>query len=145
MRLTDSEDGLSLLGEDDLEEGLAISNMTSRGENRHFRALYGLNQRFGHLLGCGDLDTKDNPLSPGAICLAFHEKFKVMAVDIPVKLVVYKQFQIQVIDSLGAIYDELNSLLVEAGVLPQLTNKIRRTPGYQSERRRLLSIGTQGE
>ena len=131
--IADTADGLSLLGEDDLEEGLAISNMTSRGENRHFRALYGLNQRFGHLLGCGELDTKDNPLSPGAICLAFHEKFKETAVDIPVKLVVYKQFQIQVIDSLGAIYDELNGQLVEAGILPQLTNKIRRTSNYRQE------------
>jgi len=131
-KISSAEDGLSLLGEDDLEEGLAISNMTSRGENRHFRALYGLSQRFGHLLGLGDVDTKDNPLSPGAICLAFHEKFKVVAVDIPVKLVVYKQFQIQVIDPLDVLYDELNSLLARAGVLPQLTNKIRRTPGYQS-------------
>ena len=127
----DSENGFSLLDEDDLEEGLAISNMTSRGDNRHFRALYGLNQRFGHMLGWGDLDTKDNPLSPGAICQAFHDEFKLMAVDIPVKLVVYKQFQIQVIDSLGAIYDELNNMLAKAGVLPQLTNKIRRTQSYQ--------------
>ena len=130
-KVESSEDGLSLLGEDDLEEGLALSNMTSRGENRHFRSLYGLNQRFGHLLGWGDLDTKDNPLSPGAICQAFHEKFKVMAVDIPVKLVVYKQFQIHVIDSLDLIYDELNGLLARADVLPQLVNKIRRTSGYQ--------------
>ena len=126
-----AEGTLSLLGQDDLEEGLAISNMTSRGENRHFRALYGLNQRFGHLLGWEDLDTQDNPLSPGVMCLAFHDKFKVMAVDIPVKLVVYKQFQIHVIDALGAIYDELNTLLAKQGVLPQLINKIHRTPGYQ--------------
>ncbi len=130
--IDETEDGLSLLGEDALEEGLAISNMTSRGENRHFRALYGLNQRFGNILGGGGLDTKDNPLSPGAICLAFHEMFKVMAVDIPVKLVVYKQFQIQVIDLLGPFYDELNRLLVEKGVLPKLTNKIRRATGNQT-------------
>lgn len=125
-----SEENLSLLGEEDLEEGLAISNMTSRGENRHYRALYALNQRFGHMLGGVELDTKENPLSPGAICEAFHQMFKEMDVDIPVKLVVYKQFQIQVIDLLGGFYDELNSLLTEAGVLPKLTQKIRRSRHY---------------
>ena len=53
-----------------------------------------------------------------------------MAVDIPVKLVVYKQFR-STLSTRLALYDELNGLLAKADVLPQLVNKIRRTSGYQ--------------
>lgn len=122
-----SESEFSLIGEDDLEEGLAITNMTSRGENRHYDALYGLSQRFGHMLGGVELSIKGNPLSPGAICQSFYRLFKVVQVDIAVKLVVYKQFQIHVIDEFGAVYDELNQHLVRAGVLPKIAKKIKRS------------------
>ncbi|MEE9356882.1 DUF1631 family protein [Candidatus Vondammii sp. HM_W22] len=43
-------DEFSLVEDYDLEEGLAVDSMVSKGENAYFRDLYALDQRFSYLL-----------------------------------------------------------------------------------------------
>jgi hypothetical protein len=130
--LQEHEEDFSLLDKDDLEEGLAVNNMVTRGESRHAQLLYGLNQRFGHILGGGEIDGHSNPLSPRVICQAFYDCFQTVSVDVPTKLVVYKQFQIAVIDALNGLYEQVNRQLIEAGVLPKLTRRMQRTSGHSA-------------
>lgn len=125
-------DEFALVENEDLEEGLAFNNMISRGENRHYQQLYGLNKRLSHLIGGLEVDQTNNPLAPAAICEAFHQVAKGLVLEVPVKLVIYKQFERNVIDSLDALYVEINGILAQAGVLPRLTRKMGRAANPQS-------------
>ncbi len=122
-------DEFSLVENADLEEGLAVNNMISRGENRHYRELYALNQRFSHLVD-GTVGSASNPLAPAVLGHAFHVTIKSLSLDVPVKLVIYKQFEHAVIDSLGQLYGEINGILARAGILPKLSHRIKRRPHY---------------
>jgi hypothetical protein len=122
---------MSLVDDDDLEESLAITNMVSKSENRFSRELYALGQRFSMILCSGQLDeelARKTPLDPGVVCNAFRFAMNDVAVELPVKLVVYKLFDRHVMHYIGGLYDEINLLLGRAGVIPKLTPKVRRNP-----------------
>ncbi len=124
------EDGeFSLVENEDLEEGLAVNNMISRGENRHYRDLYALNQRIGHMVD-SDIDSARNPIGPAALCRSFHEVIGPLNLDVAVKIVIYKQFERVVVDALGGLYGETNEALARGGILPRLTHRVRRSPSY---------------
>ncbi|RLJ18860.1 DUF1631 domain-containing protein [bacterium endosymbiont of Escarpia laminata] len=143
----DSE--MSLLGEDELEDSLAITNMISKSENRYSRELYALGQRFAQLTGdTNEVSEQHNPLAPGVICNAFQEAMRNVEVDLPVKLVIYKLFDKQVMHYIGGLYDELNLVLGKAGVIPKLTPQVRRnpvSPAVSRARREAQTDGRVGE
>lgn len=120
------EDELSLVGEEELEETLAITNMVSKAEKRYAQDLNALNQRLAVLAGGGQVDSKSNPAGPGLICEAFRTAAGEFDLDTRARLILYKLFDRFVIDELGAFYGELNQLLIDAGVLPQIKTPIRR-------------------
>lgn len=122
-------DEFSLVENADLEEGLAVNNMISRGENRHYRDLYALNQRFSHLVE-GEVNSVSNPLAPATLCQCFHATVKALPLDVPVKLVIYKQFERAVVDSLDQLYGEINEILARAGILPKMNHRVKRRPRY---------------
>ncbi|MES9904443.1 MAG: DUF1631 family protein, partial [Sedimenticola sp.] len=121
------EDEISLVANHDLEEGLAVSGMISRGESSYFRELYALDRRFSHLLNDLPISGEDNPLSPATICNTFKGAIDNLSVDLQMKLVVYKQFELVVVGELAELYGELNSTLARAGVLPKLKHSVRRS------------------
>ncbi|MET0067648.1 MAG: DUF1631 domain-containing protein [Candidatus Thiodiazotropha sp.] len=122
---------MSLVEDEDLEDSLAITNMVSKSENRFSRELYAMGQRFSAILCAGQVDeeiAKKTPLDPGVICNAFQVAMNDVAVELPVKLVVYKLFDRHVMHYVGGLYDEINLLLGRVGVIPKLTPKVRRNP-----------------
>ncbi|HEB95711.1 MAG TPA: DUF1631 domain-containing protein [Sedimenticola thiotaurini] len=123
------QDEFSLVENEDLEEGLAVNNMVSRGENRHYRDLYALNQRIGHMVD-REIDSARNPLGPAAICEGFHQVIRPLSLDVAVKIVIYKQFERTVVDALDQLYGETNEVLARGGILPKLSHRVRRAPSY---------------
>lgn len=124
-----TEDEFSLLENEDLEEGLAVNNMISRGENRHYRDLYALNQRIGHMVD-REIGSGTNPLAPAAFCNSFHEVIRQLPLDVAVKIVIYKQFERVIVDSLNLFYGEVNEILAQGGILPKLSHRVKRAPRY---------------
>jgi hypothetical protein len=126
----DSE--MELLDNDELEDSLAITNMISKSENRYSRERYALGQRFIYLLTGGRQEAGSSPdqtpLEPAVICNAFQSAVREVPVEIPVKLVVYKHFEKHVINYLGGLYDEVNLLFSQSGIIPKLAPKVRRNP-----------------
>lgn len=120
-------ENLGLIESDILEEELAISNMVSRGENTCMRELYALEQRFSRLLNGMPVESKNNPFAPDKICNAFRESLAVLDVAIPIKLVIYKVFEQEVISHLDEVYAGINELMRDAGILPKLKPMIRRS------------------
>jgi len=124
-------DGLSLVEDAALEEGLAVSAMVGKAENRFSRALYALEQRLSVLVGGSKIESDSNPLSPRAICECFQATLSELDAEIQVKLLILKLFDKHVSGALGPLYDEVSLKLIEAGVLPQLKHQIA-VPGRPS-------------
>ncbi len=121
---------MALLDNEELEDSLAITNMISKSENRYSKERYALSQRFSYLVkgNLQQISHELSPLDPIVICNAFQTAMKEVAVELPVKLVVYKLFEKHFIHYLGGLYDEINLLLGKAGIIPNLTPKVRRNP-----------------
>ncbi len=120
-------DNLALIESDTLEEELAISQMVTRGEGICMSELYALEQRFSRLLGGAPVESKNNPLSPDKICNSFRASISPLEVDIPTKLVIYKVFEQEVVSHLDEVYAGINELMRDAGIIPKLKPKIRRS------------------
>lgn len=114
---------LEMLDETALEESLAVTNMVSKIRNVCHEELYPLDKRMAVLLGKEEIPEDENPLGPQIICQAFHDACGVVQTSVEVKLIILKLFDIHVVGETHELYEELNDLLVEKGVLP----KIKRT------------------
>ncbi|WP_428609576.1 DUF1631 domain-containing protein [Sedimenticola sp.] len=126
-------DELDLVESDDLEEGLAITGMVSKGNNSFYRDLYALDQRFSYLLNGMEIGEDGNPLAPATFCTAFKQSISMLEVPLAVKLVIYKQFEKEVIAKLGPLYDQVNATLAKAGILPGIKPTMRRNSPYRSD------------
>ncbi len=131
-RLT--EDELSLVEEDVLEEELAISSVVSKAENRYHRTLFALNKRFAAIHRVEEFDVASNPVGPRALVEAFSEALSVWQSETDVRLIVYKLFDRYVMAYVGGVYDELNDILVDNDILPRISQRVRRNPVAPSVR-----------
>jgi hypothetical protein len=117
---------LSLVGEDELEETLAINALVSKGESRFERQLGALKQRFGKVIGRTDMADDENPVGPAVLADCFRRAIAELQVELAVRLVIFKLFDRQLVGYLGALYDEINARFEKAGVLANLNLKMRR-------------------
>ena len=141
-------DSFSLVEKEDLEEELAINNMILKGDNRFYRELYALDRRFSHMANDLDVNGRNNPVSPAFLCNSLRDAVNCLESSISIKLVIFKQFESELIENLGILYDELNDYLTSADILPELNRKIARSKVHPADTRQSqmpLSDGTEIE
>ncbi len=129
-----TENELSLVDEDVLEEELAISSLVSKAENRYHRTLFALNKRFAAVHRVDEYDVDHNPIGPRALAEGFAEALSGWQSETDVRLIVYKLFDRYVMAYVGGIYDALNDILIENDVLPRISQRVRRNPVAPSVR-----------
>lgn len=110
---------LSLLQDAELEESLAIGNLTTKAESRYRPELLEMRFHLGRLLGRERLPERSNPYGPFAVCEAFRRAL-ILAyqVDPPIRLVVYKLLDRHLMDRLGDFYKGCVALAVADGHVP---------------------------
>ncbi len=118
---------LTLVAESDLEESLAITSMISKNSARLARDLFAVNQRLSVICGGHKIDEASNPVAPATLSQAFREALQELSADMRVKLIIYKLFDRYVLSLLEELYQEINTELVRAGVLPQLRHSVLRS------------------
>ncbi|MEQ9547320.1 MAG: DUF1631 domain-containing protein [Marinobacter sp.] len=114
------QDSLSLLDHSEMEQRVAIENLTSKLRNKHANAIRMLNARVHHLVPSVRLNNSQMPLSPEVICGGLAEACSDLDIDIRAKLVVLKLFDRLLVDTLGDFYQEANRTLIAEGVLPDM-------------------------
>jgi hypothetical protein len=117
---------LSLVADNELEESLAITSMIGKNESRLSRDLFAVNQRLSVICGGHKIDDASNPVAPAILAQAFRHALHELSADMRVKLIIYKLFDRYVLSALEELYQEINTELVRAGVLPQLRHEVMR-------------------
>ena len=129
---------LSLVGADQMEEELAIANLSEKLAAQCKEELLGLDRRIGTLLSDPKLESEDNPLHPISLGHALRESCTCIESDIQVRIFVFKVFDQHMGMGLNQIYRKLNSFLVGHDILPTISNQISRASGGGSGRTRVI-------
>ena len=124
-----SELKLEMLDETALEESLAVTNMVSKIRNVCHDEMFPLEKRMAVILGQTEIAENDNPLGPQIVCQAFHDACGIVETSVEVKLIILKLFDIHVIGETQELYEQLNDLLVEKGVLPTIKREVVKRAG----------------
>lgn len=127
--LNEETGSLSLVANEDLEEGLAITTMISKGNNLWYAELFGLDKRLSFIAGKKEINKEENPIGPAQLCFALEDVLNPLDLDLEIKLFVYKLFDQVVLGRLGDIYQTVNGFLIEENILPKFANPIRNSAG----------------
>jgi len=112
--------GLTLVDENELEESLAVDGLVARARDRLRNELYALARRFNVLIDGANYDDESQPYDPEVIGYAFRDVIQKLDFKVEVKLIAYKLFEQGVMQTVGQFYLQVNSILSDAGVLPEL-------------------------
>lgn len=110
---------LSLVDKDEFEEFLSVSEAVSELESRFKEPLHALSRRLG-LLARRLMDDSNNPVGPAVVCNAFAESMKGLLVNKAASDLAYKTLRRALELHLAKLYDTVNQLLVDNGIMPVL-------------------------
>ncbi len=112
---------LSLVDESVMDEGAVLYAIASRQESRANLILHLLGQRFGVLAAAPAFDSERIPLGPQALCRAVRHATELMQLDHSARLLFYRIFDRRVMVQCTGLFEKLDALLAEEGVLPGLS------------------------
>ncbi len=114
------DDKLSLVGNEDLEEAIAITSLTQRADAYFAEPLWALNQRFAVLNGGEHITESSNPASPIQFCESLRKTLKFLNFNNKIKTLAYKVFDKQLLTLTRGVTEDLNQYLKSEGILPHL-------------------------
>jgi len=124
---------LSLVGQDEMEEMVAITTMHAKAMNIYGEEVTNLETRLEYLeINCENMFDKE-ALDPKHICEVFQKTIENIELDIDVKLVFYKLFDHEVCSKLGVMYKAINQLLIDNGIMPEIIMKSTRAEDVEHE------------
>lgn len=122
-----SLDELSLVGEDDLTQDLAVHELTRKLKEQCDEELFGVEQRLGSLLGKSDPTDRDNPLGTEGVAKALRAACEEVDTSVQMRLVLLQSLESQISRELSRLYQDLNVRLQRQNVLPGLRRGFRRS------------------
>lgn len=115
-----NQGGLQLLAREQLEDELATSMIVSRATAQHAEALWKLNRRMAALRGGRTVTDANNPFGPARVCEALRAGMAVVDCELKARIFIYKHLGKLLLAAFGKLFANLNDLLVQNGVLPNL-------------------------
>jgi len=130
--------GLSLVEDSQLEESLVVEQITAKIFERYSDQLYALEQRLGLVLSGLKMDEGKIPFGSASICKAFERLLQPLEFDIKIKLAIYRSLERTLLESMGDLFDELNEILRQAGVMPEIKRKAKKNESSASEQKKAV-------
>ncbi len=118
---------LSLVADVELEENIVLNEISSRAEIRHSLPLFLLGQRFGVLAGKPAFESERLPIGPQLLCRCLRKAVHSLDLNIEYRLLLFRQFDRQVMQLIGSLYEAVNSYLAREKVLAHLSAVANRT------------------
>jgi Protein of unknown function (DUF1631) len=119
---------LALVADEDLEESLAVSEMSRKLKSACEGELAALSQRMGFLLERPELEDDANPISPATVCAALKHACDQINSNFKVRMALLHQLEHHTEVILMGLYHDLNTHLVERRILPDVRPTARRSP-----------------
>ena len=132
-----THDELSLVNEEELEESIAVREMSKKLEAACEGELGALSQRFGFLMEKPGLLDEANPMSPQTVCAALKDACDQIGAGFKVRMALLRQFERHAEAELQSVYHDLNSHLVARSILPDVRpghrrGAVQQAPGRES-------------
>ena len=124
LKSEDLEDQeLSLVGQDEMEEMVAITTMHAKAINIYGEEVSNLETRLEYVeIMYTDAMARD-ALDPKHICEIFQKTIENIDIAIEVKLIFYKLFDQEVCSKLGVMYKTINQIFIDNGIMPEIIMK----------------------
>ena len=111
-------DSLSLVGDDQVQEEIALGNTTKRLKESLGDELFALTQRVANVMQKSELPDDSNPVFPRIFARGLMDALNEKGTDGGTRLAAFSGFGPVVLEEVAAAYAATNKLLVERGVLP---------------------------
>ncbi len=117
---------LTLLGNEELEEWLSVSEIASHVESRLAGPLTDLEYRLGHLTG-KPVDHQNNPFGPHVYAEAFQGLIESLHPVRSIRQTCFQVFKLLLTGWMETLCRDLNGLLIERGILPEIKRNVVRS------------------
>lgn len=121
--------GLQLVDDDELARHIVIREFAAQLSESCDAELYPLNRRVAALLGQEQTTGDGNPLAPPVVCRALANACAALSADGQKQLLLLRRLERHLHLALPPIYQQLNALLVEHGILPNCKRSYQRGAG----------------
>ncbi len=111
---------LGLVEQNEMDEMVLLTTISSKAAMEHAESVNHLVARFKELGKYNDHIFHGEALEPKRLCDAMHEAVSKTELIDENKLVVYRFFDKTLIKEVGTLYEALNNLLIEQGILPEI-------------------------
>ena len=111
---------LTLVGNEDLEETIAITSLAQRADGFFAEPIWALNQRFAVLNGGRQVTETNNPAAPIQLCESLRKCLELIKLKTEDKIIAYKVFDTQLLNLTRLIIEDINHYLKSNGILPNL-------------------------
>jgi hypothetical protein len=108
-------DDLSLVGNEELEELVAIDSLVKKAWLKNKSAIAALSARINSVVSL-DLSERHSPLAPRSLADGFVDAASVLRIDIKAKLVLFKLFDRYVVQELPSVFKIVDHSLTEQGI-----------------------------
>ena len=119
--------GLELVDDDDLARHIVIREFAAQLGESCAAELYPLNRRVAALLGQGEAVVDANPLAPPVVCRALSNACAALTADGQAQLLLLRRLERHLHLALPPIYQQLNAMLIERGILPDFKRSYQRS------------------
>lgn len=129
----DADGEFNLVDADDLEESIAIQEMTAKMKGASHDELFAVEKRMGVLLHDAEMTQHKNPLGVEVIANAFIAACGESDARLKVRLLLVTMWDRQMQNGILSTYHEVNQYLVEKDILPKIKRDIKRKDMSQVE------------
>lgn len=137
-----AEEELSLVGQDEMEEMVAITTMHAKAMNLYGEEVNHLEARLEYLeLMYANAIDKES-LDPKHICEIFQKTIENIDIEIDVKLVFYKLFDQEVCSKLGVMFKTINQIFIDNNIMPEIIMKTTKHEEVEQEEEVSTQVAT---
>lgn len=111
---------LSLVDNEDLDEMIILTSITSKMDSYFAEPIWALNQRFAILNGGEQVTESGNPAAPIQLCESLRRALRLIPLTPRGKTICYRTYEEHLTGFVGSVVDELNAYFKRTGILPNL-------------------------
>ena len=124
--LSSNNVAMELVDKEDVEQDVAITNMSTRARAVSKQRLFELHARLQNLYDIAEVNKNNNPLDPGALSELFSNVIQNMGIDIKARIILLKQYERYIINRLPELYKNTCKLLEDKGISFSEQRKVKK-------------------